>query len=172
MQNLLSDLTALLQQDERLVVDGKLLKNKVTELALQLDASLLKLLLSDKTSRKYFFEEIEGILVFDKIKFQRFVSSKDFLPNSHTAFKNKIGLTTSDGYLSENKEVVLAWAYKDCVLEGGQTKDDSKRNEVFFNEVLSPDQIDRLLHPKAFTNFSGLIMLGKPKQTLFFLPIT
>ena len=163
MQNLLSDLTALLQQDERLVVDGKLLKNKVTELALQLDASLLKLLLSYETSRKYFFEEIEGIFVFDKIKFQRFVSSKDFLPNSHTAFKNKIGLTTSDGYLSENKEVVLAWAYKDCVLEGGQTKDDSKRNEVFFNEVLSPDQIDRLLHPKAFTNFFRFNNAGKTK---------
>jgi hypothetical protein len=29
MQNLLDDLKELLQQDERLVVDGKLLKNKI-----------------------------------------------------------------------------------------------------------------------------------------------
>jgi adenine-specific DNA-methyltransferase len=39
------------------------------------------------------------------------------------------------------------------VLEGGQTKEDSKRNEIFWNETLAPDQIDRLLDPKALTNF-------------------
>ena len=46
MQNLLNELKVLLQQDDRLVVDGKLLKNKIIELALQLDPSLLKILLS------------------------------------------------------------------------------------------------------------------------------
>lgn len=42
--------------------------------------------------------------------------------------------------------------YKDCVLAGGQTKDDQKRTEVFYNTALSPDEIDRLLFPKVFIN--------------------
>ncbi|MBW7888817.1 MAG: site-specific DNA-methyltransferase [Bacteroidetes bacterium] len=159
MQNLLSDLQNLLQQDERCVVDGKLLKNKITELALQLDSQLLKLLLSHAGIKKHFFQEVDGVFVFDKIKFQRFVNNKAFLEDSYTSFKNKIGLITHtfdglyDEFISENKEVVLSWPYKDCVLEGGQTKEDVKRDEIFWNETLAPDQINKLLAPKVLTNF-------------------
>ncbi len=42
--------------------------------------------------------------------------------------------------------------YKDCVLEGGQTKEDQKRSEIFYNETLAPDEVDRLLYPKVLTN--------------------
>lgn len=154
MQNLLTELTDLLSQDERIISEGKLLKNKVIELALGMDVDLIKLLLNNKSIKKHFFVEIDGVLVFDKIKFQRFVSNKEFLPDSYTAFKNKIGLVDENGdYVSENKEVVLAWPYKDCILEGGQTKEDQKRDEVFWNETLAPDEIDRLLAPKVLTNF-------------------
>jgi len=154
MQNLLRDLTELLSKDDRLVSEGKLLKNKVIELALKMDSDLIKLLLKSKPIKKHFFTDVDGVLVFDKIKFQKFVSNKEFLPDSYTAFKNKIGLVNENGnYLSESKEVVLAWPYKDCVLEGGQTKEDQKRDEIFWNETLAPDEIDRLLAPKVFTNF-------------------
>lgn len=154
MQNLLEELIQLLAEDERLVSEGKLLKNKVIELALNMDAGLIKLLLKNESIKRHFFAEISGVLVFDKIKFQRFVSNKQFLPDSYTAFKNKIGLVNENGdYLSESREVVLAWPYKDCVLEGGQTKEDQKRDEIFWNETLAPDEIDRLLAPKVFTNF-------------------
>lgn len=153
MQNLLNELVQLLEQDDRLTVDGKLLKNKVVELALNMDAGLIKLLLKNDNCKRHFFTEIDAVMVFDKIKFQKFVSNKAFLDDSYTAFKNKIGLTADDEYLTENKEVVLAWPYKDCILEGGQTKEDAKRNEIFWNETLAPDQIDRLLEPKALTNF-------------------
>lgn len=153
MQNLLNDLTLLLEQDNRLVAEGKLLKNKVVELALALDPGLIKQLLKHDAIRKHFFVDVEGVLVFDKIKFQRFVSNKQFLPDSYTAFKNKIGLTANGEYLTESKEVVLSWPYKDCVLEGGQDKEDARRNEVFWNETLAPDQIDRLLSPKVLTGF-------------------
>jgi adenine-specific DNA-methyltransferase len=153
MQNLFNDLKTLLHQDDRLVVDGKLLKNKIIELALAMDGSLLKLLLSHTGIKKHFFSDVEGVLVFDKIKFQKFISNKQFLPNSYTAFKNKIGLTANDEFITESKEIVLAWPYKDCVLEGGQTKDDAKRSEIFWNETLAPDEIDLLLSPKVLTNF-------------------
>ena len=43
MQNLLEDLRLLLTKDQRFVIDGKLLKNKVIECALNLDADLISL---------------------------------------------------------------------------------------------------------------------------------
>ena len=153
MQNLLDNLKNLLQKDKRLVSEGEFFKNKVIELALKLDKDLIKLLLSDEKMKEVFFIEVDKILIFDKDKFIKFVSNKQFLPDSYTAFKNKIGLIDGDGeFISQKKEVVLSWPYKDCVLEGGMTKEDQKRDEIFWNEILAPDEISRLLDPKVFTN--------------------
>jgi adenine-specific DNA-methyltransferase len=152
MSGTLNKLIDVLKQDERLVIDGKLAKNKIVELALDLDVDLLKLLKKSKDLAKIFFQELDGVLIFDKIKFQSFVSNKQFLPGSFTEYKNKIGLVANQQYLSDSNEVVLAFPYKDCVLEGGQDKDDTKRDEVFWNETLAPDEIDRLLKPKVLTN--------------------
>jgi len=150
--NLLDNLKTLLQKDERLVSKGELLKNKIIELAIKLDKDLIKLLLEDEQMKEMFFMEVGKATIFDKDKFIRFVSNKQFLPDSYTTFKNKIGLTLGDDYLSEKKEVVLSWPYKDCVLEGGMTKEDQKRDEIFWNQTLAPDEISRLLDPKVFTN--------------------
>lgn len=164
MKNIFEQLTNLLKKDERLASqDGILLKNQTQELARKNDPELIKLLLSDKTIKQHFFFEVEKTLIFDKEKFIRFVSNKQFLPDSYTAFKNKIGLTTGDDYLSENKEVVLTWPYKDCVLEGGMTKEDQKRDEIFYNETLAPDDINRLLDTKVFTNFKRFDKKGEHK---------
>ena len=134
--------------------DGTLIKNKIVSDALSLNPELLKYLLSHESLKNNFFSELDGVLIFDKVKFQQFVMNKSFLPDSYTAYKNKIGLTTEDGrFISESREVVLAWPYKDCMLEGGQTKEDAKRNEIFWSETLAPDEINRLTEPKAFTGF-------------------
>ncbi len=163
MQNLLKDFMKLLEEDDRLVVEGKLLKNKIVELALAMDSSLIRLLLKHDGIRRHFFVDVDGVLVFDKISFQQFVNNKAFLPDSYTAFKNKVGLTADGQYLTDSKEVVLAWPYKDCVLEGGQTKEDAKRDEVFWNETLAPDQIDWLLSPKVLTGFKKFDRGGEGK---------
>ena len=153
MQNLLDELLKALKDDKRLLIDGRLAKNKIVELALSMDEGLITLLLKNKAIKKHFFTKVGETLVFDKVAFQSFVSNKQFLPDSYTAFKNKIGLTVNKEYLTESKEVVLSWPYKDCVLQGGQTKEDQKRDEIFWNETLAPDEIDRLLEPKTLTNF-------------------
>jgi adenine-specific DNA-methyltransferase len=49
------------------------------------------------------------------------------------------------------------------VLEGGMTKEDQKRNEIFFNEVLAKDEIDRLEDPKAFVNWKRYTAKGEEK---------
>src|SRR3989338_7987202 len=106
MKNILEQLTDLLKKDERLALqDGILLKKQAQELARKNDPVLIRLLLSDKAIKQHFFFEVEKTLIFDKEKFIRFVSNKQFLPDSYNAFKNKIGLTAGDEYLSENKEV-------------------------------------------------------------------
>lgn len=154
MQNLLDDLTELLQADQAFISDGAILKNAVIEAALNMDARLLGLLMQSDTIKAHFFTEVAGVLVFDKVKFQDFVSNKAFLPDSYTAFKNRIGLTDGRGdYLSQSRDVVLAWPYKDCVLEGGMTKEDRGRNEVFWNTTLAPDDITRLFEPKVLTGW-------------------
>lgn len=154
MQNLLNDLIDILKSKADFVVDGKLAKNIVVEKALQLDSEFLQLLLTSDSIKEHFFKKIGDVFVFDKIKFQEFVSNKEFLPNSYTSFKNQIGLIDERGSsLKQNKDVVLTWAYKDCVLEGGQDKEDAKRNEIFYNETLAPDEITRLFEEKVLTNF-------------------
>ncbi len=152
MENTLNNLKLLLQKDERLTSKGELLKNRIIELAHKLDKDLLKLLLSDEMMKEIFFIKIENTIVFDKDKFVQFVSNKQFLPDSYTSFKNKIGLTVDDKYLKEKKDVVLSWPYKDCILEGGMTTEDERRNEIFWNETLAPDEINRLFDSKVFTN--------------------
>jgi len=169
MQNLQNELINILQHEDALVVEGQLNKNKIVEMALQVDPQLIKHLIKHDTFKTHFFTDVEGVLVFDKIKFQRFVNNKSFLPDSYTAFKNKIGLTINDGttdnYITTKNDVVLAWPHKDCVLEGGQTKEDQKRNEIFWNETLAPDEIDRLLDPKVFTNWKKYDQQGEHEVT-------
>ena len=85
------------------------------------------------------------------------------MPDSFTTFKNKIGLAVEDRYFEENKEVVLCWPYKDCILEGCMDKEDEKRDEVFYNEILAPDQIDRLKEAKVLTSFGRVDKRGEHK---------
>ena len=167
MENILDRLKNLLQKDERLISEGELLKNKVIELAIKLDKDLIELLLSDEQMREVFFKQVGKATIFDKDNFIKFVSNKQFLPDSYTAFKNKIGLTEDGEFISEKKEVVLSWPYKDCVLEGGMTKEDQKRDEIFWNETLAPDEISRLLDPKVFTNAKRIDKNGEHKFDKF-----
>jgi hypothetical protein len=120
---------------------------------MKMDSNLLKLLYQNETTRARFFTDIDGISVFDKVGFGWVINNREFLPDSYTRYKNKIGLTNSNGdYISTSNDVELVFPYKDCVLEGGQTKEDQKRSEIFYNETLAPDEVDRLLYPKVLTN--------------------
>ena len=77
-----------------------------------------------------------------------------YLPDSPTAYRSKIGLGYDNhSYLLENHQVILNWPYKDCVLEGGQTKETAHEPEKFFQNELSAEQIATLLEPKVFTNW-------------------
>lgn len=154
----------LLKKDQRFVDDeGELILAAVQDAAWKIDHALVKLLLSKKEIKAKFFDEIEGHWIFNINTFIDYISQKNFLDNSYTRFKNRIGLTIGGKFLRERGEVALAWPYKDCYLEGGQTKEEEKRKEIFFNEVLAQDEITRLLDPKVLTGFTRYTAKGKEK---------
>lgn len=154
IMNFYNEVLNVLKSDERFFSDdGQLLRNAVYEAAMQMDAKLIKALYANEETRKQFFTDVDGIAVFDKVGFGWVINNREFLPDSYTRYKNKIGLVNNkDEYISASNDVELVFPYKDCVLEGGQTKEDQKRSEIFYNETLAPDEVDRLLNPKVLTN--------------------
>jgi len=147
-------LTELLKQDVRFVDDeGELVPAAVIDKAWKIDRELVKLLLGKPEVKDKFFDEIEGHWIFNINTFIEYLSDKNFLANSYTRFRNKVGLNIDGKFLRERGEVSLVWPYKDCVLEGGQTKEEEKRKEIFFNAILAQDEIDRLFEPKVLTGW-------------------
>lgn len=151
----------LLTNDKYKAEDGKLLKAVVYSDVMAMSEDLLTLLLSNEDVKETFFKDVQGTLVFDKQKFAWFMESKEFLPDSYTSYTNKIGLTHNSSFISQTNDVVLDFPYKDCVLEGGQDKDDQKRSEIFYNETIASDEISRMLAPKVFTNAKRYTAVSK-----------
>lgn len=150
----------LLTNNKYKAEDGKLLKAVVYSDVMAMSDDLLTLLLSNEDVKETFFKDVEGTLVFDKQKFAWFMESKEFLPDSYTSYTNQIGLTHNGNFISQTNDVVLDFPYKDCVLEGGQDKDDQKRSEIFYNETIASDEISRMLAPKVFKNAKRYTAVG------------
>ena len=147
--------------------DGKLLKASVYQDIINMDKDLLFVLISNPKIKERFFQEVNGTLVFDKQKFAWFIESKEFLANSYTRYINKIGLTKNEEFISKSNDVVLNFPYKDCVLQGGQNKEDQKNNEIFHNEIIASDEITRMLNPKILTNAKRYTKNGIEKNIIF-----
>lgn len=162
-KNLKSKIDKILKTDERFWDKERnvLLRNTISDSAENFEEKLLEKLLSDQDIKEHFFRKVGKIMVFDKEKFLAYINNKDFLENSYTKFTQNIGLTDEGQFLKSSGRVILHWPYKDCVLEGGQTKEDDKRNEIFFNEILEKDEIDVLLKPKVFSKFKKYSLKNK-----------
>ncbi len=144
---------------------GELIPAAVKDHAWRLNHDLIKLLLSDPEIKSTFFDEINGHWVFNHNTFISYINQKNFLANSYTQFRNKIGLNIDGKFLRERGEVSLVWPYKDCVLEGGQTKEKKKRKEIFFNEILAQDEINRMFDPKVLSNWKRHTAEGEQDVT-------
>lgn len=142
----------LKKENNFLTDNGELKKWVVINKAQNFDADLIELLLEIKELKEKFFLDIKGILIFNQNLFIQFLEQKNYLNDSYTQYKNKVGLTIDGKYLKQRNEVALVWPFKDCFLEGGQSKEEDKREEIFFNEILAQDEITQLLEPKILTN--------------------
>ena len=156
----------LLKTENDFVDDtGELLRERVKRCAYDLDKDLITLLLSDDVVAAAFFEEIAGRWIFNNNKFVAYLNDVNFLNKSYTRFKNKVRLNIDGKFLEERGEVALVWPYKDCVLEGGQTKEQQKQSEIFFNEIIAPDEINQMFEPKVLTNWKRYTAEGAQDVT-------
>ena len=158
------DIEKVLKKDDRLWSkdeDKKLLKNKLVELVSNDDEKLLGLLLNDKETKNHFFKKIKDSTIFLKDRFLQFITMNEFLPDSFTAFENEIGLSDDKKLITQKDEISLVFPHKDCILEGGQTKEETKRDEIFYNTILAPDEIDRIKEPKVLVNWKKFDKDGK-----------
>ncbi len=143
-----------LKKEPNFVTDnGELKKWVVIDRARNFDEELIELLLENETLKEKFFVKVKDVLVFKQNLFIDFLEQKNYLNDSYTQYKNKIGLTIDGKFLKQRNEVALVWPFKDCILEGGQSREEQKREEIFFNEILAQDEITQLLEPKVLTNF-------------------
>lgn len=163
-----------------------LAKNILLDLVEKTDPTIIGLLLGNDELKRHFFVEVNGVLVF-KLQDFRFFLDKHSVNNSYTKYANRIGLTDGNRFLKDNSDIVLDFPFKDCVLNGGQSTEEGeeiyfkrnnsqpasqpasqlytkltrKRQEIFFNQTLAFDEIDRLFDAKAFSKFSRYTADGK-----------
>ena len=141
----------------------------IRNLAQSYDEKLFCYLLEQSTYKdefkNRFFIMRNNTYIFKLNDFLTFLDLRN-LSGSFTSYTNKIGLGfKTKSFLKTNNEVVLNFAYKDGVIKGGQSKDEDKKNEIFFNEILAKDEIDVLFARKALQNFE-LIGQGDLKENL------
>ena len=165
VEKLLSEIPDFTNENKNLKI------NVIKDYADNGNIKLLEPLLKNAQTKKAFFSPVLDSFVFNTAKFKEFLEYSSACNSYSKYLGQKIGLYMGDSPLLDRNEVVLNFPFKDCVLEGGQRKEDgldsyyeyndkkgeyeekqSKRREVFYNEVLAQDEIDSLFSPKAFCN--------------------
>lgn len=129
-----------------------LLKNKVIEDLRNYRKDLIESLLLNNRIKEAYSLDVENGSIFKIDEFISMLRFKNYWDDSYTKYSNEIGLTSEEKYLKYNSDVVLDFPHKDCVLEGGMNKEDSKRKEIFYHKVLAKDELDIMFSPKVLTN--------------------
>ena len=93
MKTLINKLSETLKKDTYFLDENEdIIIDKVKTAAINMDDHLLDILVSDDEFKEAFFIKKDKVLIFDKVKFSWIISSSNFLPDSYTSYKNKIGL--------------------------------------------------------------------------------
>ena len=145
----------------------ELLKSKLIEDLRNYKAELIQSLLNNDLIKETYSLQIEDNTIFKLEDFVSMLRFKNYLPNSYTKYSNEIGLTSEGKYLQYNSDVVLDFPYKDTVLEGGMTKEDVGKDEVFYHNVLAKEEIDTLFAPKVLSNVKKYDENGEHEVTEF-----
>ncbi|WP_256369604.1 site-specific DNA-methyltransferase, partial [Exiguobacterium sp. 8H] len=131
--------------------EGNLLKSKVIEALRDYRKDLINDLFANEEIKKVYSFSIGEGTVFKIDDFVNMIRFKSYWENSYTRFGNEVGLTSQNKYLKYDSDVVLDFPHKDCVLEGGMTKEEVGRKEVYYHSVLAREEIDVMFSPKVLT---------------------
>jgi adenine-specific DNA-methyltransferase len=157
---IVSRVNGILRKFDGYWVDGMLNKPKVIESLKKYDPKLLKSLLADELIKSTYSTSVDGTVIFKKEEFIDFFRYKDYWNNSFTRYSNEIGLANEDRYLKYISDVVLDFPYKDTVLEGGMSKDDKNKDEIYYHNILAKEEIDILFEPKVLSNVKRCSLKG------------
>ncbi|WP_182417266.1 site-specific DNA-methyltransferase [Bartonella sp. HY038] len=149
---LINALNIVLKQFPEYWEADKLHRTMVIEDIQNKKPELIKAFIQNEKIKSLYGIDIGGVLVFDFNGLISILKYKEYWADSFTKYRNKIGLTTDGRYLEYNSDVVLDFPYKDCVLEGGMSTEEQGKNEIYYNEIIAKDEIDRLFGPKVLTN--------------------
>jgi adenine-specific DNA-methyltransferase len=150
--SLIQTLKEIFKQFPQFWSGGNLQRSLVIDAIQKKDPQVIKALIANGKVKSIYGTEIDDVLIFDFDKLASLLKYKEYWANSFTKYRNKVGLTSEGKYLDYSSDVVLDFPFKDCVLEGGMTKEDQGKDEVYYNEVIARDEIDRLFSPKVFIN--------------------
>lgn len=149
---LIKELNSVLKKFSQFWEGETLLRTQVVDAINNKEPKLIKALIENQKIKEVYCTDIDGVIIFDFEKITGLLRFKEYWADSFTKYRNKIGLTSNGKYLDYNSDVVLDFPFKDCVLEGGMTKEEEGKNEVYYNEIIARDEIDRLFSPKILTN--------------------
>lgn len=161
------------------------------DLVENIDENVIELLLGEESLRDKFFVKIKNIYVFKTNDFKFFMEEhkidnsytqyknrigltdgKKFLKDTNDVVldfpykdcilmggqSNEEGFDTYFAYEEEKSKIVQG---EKITEPSGYKEKQSKRKEVFFNQVLAQDEIDRLFDEKALVNWSRFTQNGK-----------
>ena len=129
-----------------------LLRNKVAEDLRGYNQELIEALLSNQLVKDTYSITLNSTNIFKIEEFISMLRYKNYWENSYTKYSNEIGLTSEGKYLNYNTDVVLDFPHKDNILEGGMTKEDQGKKEIYYHNVLAKEEIDTLLDKKILVN--------------------
>jgi len=168
-------------------------ETKLFDLIDKIDENIIALLLENDETREKFFSKIKDIYVFKTNDFKFFMEEhkinnsytqyknrigltdgKRFLKNTSDIVLNwpykdcvlEGGQTTEEGidtYFEYEEENTKTEKKKKLTEPAGYKEKQSKRKEIFFNEILAQDEIDRLFDEKAFINWKRYTSKGEEK---------
>jgi adenine-specific DNA-methyltransferase len=157
----------------------------------KIDEKIIELLLHDKQTREEFFVKIKDVYVFKSNEFKFFMEEnkennsytqyknrigltdgKRFLNDSKDVVLNfpykdcvlEGGQSTEEGldtFFEYEAEKIKTVKGEKLTEPAGYKEKQSKRKEIFFNEVLAHDEIDRLYDEKALVNWKRFTKDGE-----------
>jgi adenine-specific DNA-methyltransferase len=183
MNSLKDILYEILKKDIRLWDKEQLNQTLLSDLVDKIDETIIELLLERQETREKFFVKIKDVYVFKSNDFKFFTEEnkinnsytqyknriglsdgKEFLKNRSEVvldfpFKDCVlegGQTTEEGIDTyfEYEEIKTRIVNGEKTTESAGYKEKySKRQEIFFNQILARDEIDRLFDEKALVNW-------------------
>lgn len=150
--NLLREIHKVLLNFPKYWNKDSLLKNELIEDIRSYNENIIEALLSNELISDVYSIKLTSGLVFKTEDFISMLRYKSYWNNSYTKYTNEIGLTSEGKYLKYNTDVVLDFPHKDSVLEGGMTKEEVGKQEIYYHNVIAKEEIDTLTSPKILSN--------------------